>query len=170
MHVIIKDVLLNTKTPKILAGGLALLLVLEWGVGVHDARQLEHVTEPRNPPHVKIAEPVKQPKQHKAVHVDLFGTYTPDGVEGGGIEQSKLNASIIGILYSSDEKASQVLLDVPGHANQVFSVGDTIPGGAKIKRITPEGILLMRSGKMESLSLPKKKLDFAPPPQPMGER
>jgi len=170
VHVIIKDVLLNTKTPKVLAGSLALLLVLEWGFGVHDARQLEQVTEPRNPPSVKITEPVKQAKQHKAVHVDLFGAYTPDGVEGIGIEQSKLNASIIGILYSSHEQSSQVLLEVPGHENQVFSVGDTIPGGAMIKRITPESIILMRGEVMESLSLPKNTLNFAPPPQPMGER
>ncbi|MDF1827599.1 MAG: type II secretion system protein N [Legionellaceae bacterium] len=166
----IKEVLSNTNTPKILALILGLLLVLAWGLGVRDARQLDRVTEPHTKPIVNIAEPVKQPKQHKAAHVELFGMYTPDGIEGLGIEQSKLNASILGILYSSNEQSSQVLLEVPGHENKVFNVGDTIPGGAKIKRITPEGILLMRNGAMESLSLPKKTLDFAPPPQPMGER
>lgn len=170
MHVIIKNVLSNTKTPQVLAAVLGLLLVLEWGLGVREARQLDRVTEPRNPPHVNIAQPLKQPKQHKAAHVELFGMYTPDGIEGIGIEQSKLNAFILGILYSSNEQSSQVLLEVPGHENKVFSVGDTIPGGAVIKRITPEDIILMRGGVMERLSLPKKALDFAPLPQPMGER
>jgi len=170
VHVTIKDLLSNTKTPKLLAGALALLLVLEWGLGVREARRLDHVTEPRDPPIVKTSEPVKQAKQHKAEHVDFFGEYVPHAVGDVGVERSKMNASVIGILYSSDENASQVLIEVPGHADKVFSVGDTIPGGAIIKRIAPEGILLMRGGAMESLSLPKKELNFAPPPQPMGER
>lgn len=170
MHVIIKDLLSNIKTPKLLAGGLVLLLVLEWGLGVREARRLDQVTEPHNPPILKTVDPVKHVKQHKAEHVDFFGEYVPHSVGDVGVERSKMNASVIGILYSSDEGASQVLIEVPGHANKVFSVGDTIPGGAVIKRIAPEGILLMRGGVMESLSLPKKELNFAPPPQPMGER
>jgi len=170
VHVIIKNVLLNTKTPKVLAGGLALLLVFEWGLGVRDARQLERATEPSDPPRVKIAEPVKQVKQHKAERVDFFGEYTPDGVGNVGVLSSNVKASISGILYSSDEKSSQVLLDIPGHIDNVFKVGDAIPGGAIIKRIKPEGIILMRGEVMESLSLPKNTLNFDPPAQPMGER
>ncbi|NCT57833.1 MAG: hypothetical protein GW760_09030 [Legionella sp.] len=166
----IKDVLSHANTPKILALALGFLLVLTWGLGVREAYQLDRVTEPHHQPIVNIAEPVKQPKQHKAAQVALFGMYTPDGLEGMGIEQSHVNASILGILYSSNEKSSQVLLEVPGHENKVFNVGDTIPGGAVIKRITPEGVIFMRGGVMERLSLPKNKLDFAPPEQPMGER
>ena len=51
----------------------------------------------------------------------------------------------------------------------MFRVGDTIPGDAVIKRIMPDGVLLMREGVMESLSLPKNELIFEPPPKPMGE-
>ena len=170
MHVNIKNIVLNTKTPKILAGVLAFVLLLEWGLGVREARQLEQTTEPITPPVVKKSEPVKHVKQHDAVGVNFFGEYVPHAVGDTGVERSKLNASIIGILYSSDEKASQVLMIVQGHADTVFRVGDTIPGGAVIKRITPEGILLMRGGAMESLSLPKQELRFAPPPQPMNMR
>lgn len=170
MHVMIKDVLSNTKTAKLLAGGLALLLLLEWGLGVREVRRLDRLTEPRDKPNIKISEPVRQAKQHQALHVDFFGEYVPHALGDVGVERSKLNASIIGILYSSDENASQVLIEVPGHANKVFNLGDTIPGGAVIKRIAPEGILLMRGGLMESLSLPKNELNFAPPPQPMIER
>ena len=170
MHVSIKNVLLNTKTPKVLAGGLALLLMLEWGLGVREARRLEQVTEPREAPVLKAEEPVKHTMQHGALNVPFFGDYVPHAVGDVGVERSKLNASIIGILYSSDEQASQVLIEIPGHADKVFKVEDTIPGGAIIKRITPEGILLMRDGIMESLSLPNKELIFAPPPQPMGQR
>ena len=170
MHVNIKHLLSNTKTPKVIAGGLALLLVLEWGLGVREARRLDHVTEPHELPVLNVSEPVKQNKQHEAVRVDFFGEYLPHAIGDVGVERSKLNASIMGILYSSDEETSQVLIEVPGHADKVFRLGDTIPGGAIIKRIAPEGILLMRGGVMESLSLPKNELNFAPPPQPMGGR
>lgn len=170
MYVNIKNILLDTKTPKILAVFLVLLLLLEWGLGIYEARQLDDKVESLAPPVVKKIEPIKQVKQHDAVGVNFFGEYVPHAVGDTGVERSKLNASIIGILYSSDEQASQVLMIIPGHADTVFSVGDTIPGGAVIKRITPEGILLMRSGIIESLSLPQQELRFAPPPQPMNMR
>ena len=170
VHVKIKNFVLNTKTPKILAGTLALLLVFEWGLGVRTARQLERVTEPRELPILKAPEPVKHVKQHQAVRVDFFGKYTPHAVVNAGGERSKINVSIIGILYASDENASQVLIDVPGHDNKVFKVGDTLPGGAMIKRISPEGIVVMRGESMENLSLPTNQLNFAPPLQPMVKR
>jgi len=170
IHVYLKDVLLHAKTPKILAGVLASVLILEWGLGMREARRLDQVTEPPAPQVVKTSEPVKQLKQHDAVRVDLFGEYVPHGLGDTGVQRSKSNASIIGILFSSDEQASQVLIEVSGHNDKVFKLGDKIPGGAIIKRITPDGILLMRDGVVESLSLPQDELLFAPPSQPMGER
>ena len=55
------------------------------------------------------------------------------------------------------------MLELPDHQVKSFGVGDSLPGGGVIKRITPEGILIMREGVIESLSLPKNELFFSMP-------
>ena len=144
-------------------------IVLEWGYAVRDVRRLDVATDLMNQAsHVKPVPVLKPVIKHAAVDALFFGAYVPDDVDALGVERSSLNISVIGIMYSSDTRESQVMLDVSGDEKS-FHVGDKIPGGAVIKRITPEGVLLLRGGKVESLSLPQHELHFAPQPKPLRQ-
>ncbi len=148
---------------KILAGLLVVCIVLEWFSGVRASLSIEQRTTPKVPPAIKKVAPPKEEKNHISVKVELFGDYVPSGVDAAGVKRSSLNVTVVGIFFDPNEKRSHVILELPGHQAKMFHVGDTVPGGAVIKRITPDGVLFMRDGAMESLSLPKNELFFSPP-------
>jgi general secretion pathway protein C len=162
-------ILTHTILPKVLVGFLTLFIALEWGYAVRDVRRLDaQNTQMNKALQVKPVPVLKPVIKHAAVDAMLFGAYVPDDVDDAGVERSSLNISVIGIMYSSDARESQVMLDVSGEEKS-FHVGDKIPGGAVIKRITPGGVLLLRGGKVESLSLPQHELHFAPQPKPLTQ-
>lgn len=149
---------------KFLAGLLVVLIVLEWSSGIRASFRLDAITTPTEAPSLKKGPKPEVVKQHVAIKVSLFGDYVPQDVSAAGVKRSSLDISVVGISFASDEKKSHVMLELPGHQVKLFGVGDMVPGGAMIKRITPEGILLLHDGGMESLSLPKNELQFSPPP------
>jgi general secretion pathway protein C len=53
--------------------------------------------------------------------------------------------------------------------DQVFRVGDSLPGGAILKRVTINGVFVERKGELESLSFPQNKLIFEAQPKPLNE-
>lgn len=99
----------------------------------------------------------------------LFGDYMPVNMTDESIRQSMLDVEIVGILYSTDPGASQVLLRAGGGEEKTYLVGDALPGGAKIKRIGHNGIVVLHNGTLESLSLPKNELRFEEPAKPLLE-
>lgn len=153
--------------PKLLVGVLACLIVLVWVKSFRATKQLAAMDKVESAPAVQPPPASKVPKENPAIKIKLFGDYVPNEVGAAGVKRSPLNVSVIGIMFAKDEKASHVVLELPTHETKVFRVGDTIPGGAVIKRITPEGILVLRDGAVESLSLPKNEVFFAPPSQPL---
>ena len=71
-------------------------------------------------------------------------------------------------MFSTGDTASHVIIRVAGHPEQPFGVGDILPGGAIIKRISSDGVLIEHNGILESLSLPNNALTFEPPIEPLG--
>ncbi|WP_278025362.1 type II secretion system protein N [Legionella yabuuchiae] len=107
------------------------------------------------------------PTHQQIPNVSLFGDYVPEHLEGSNIKQSRLNLTMVGVVYSEDEKYSQVIIRSANGQENVYRVGDHLPGGGIIKRITPHGVLVSRNGSLESLSLPKNELIFAPIAKPL---
>ncbi len=152
--------------PKILVGVLTLLIGFEWWCAVRDVKKLDALSvQMEQALHVKPRPVLKPVTKHKAVDALLFGTYIPEDDEGA-FENTPLNISIIGIVYSPDGHHSEVMLEISGEEH-VYREGDKLPGGARIKRITPDGVLLLRQGKVERLNLPKHELNFEPQPTPL---
>lgn len=167
MYADLKLIVFKPMFPQILCGIASCLLALQLAFGVMD-----YLSEKKLTPGSKeaIISSVKQEKPSiKFLYVPLFGEYIPKNIEQGGIKRSTLRLSLVGILFSLHESDSIVTIRTRGQGEQMFHVGDTIPGKAVIKRIMPDGVLLMREGVMESLSLPKNELIFEQPPKPMGE-
>jgi general secretion pathway protein C len=144
-----------------LAGVLVILIGFELITGIQSSTQLNQAPVLNVAPVIKIRKAAGVPT---AAKVQLFGEYLPNEVGAAGVKRSGLNISVVGIVFSSDEAKSHVMLELSDHQVKLFVVGDKIPGGAVLKRITPEGILLMRDGVMEGLSLPKNDVLFSPPP------
>ncbi|MFC7782764.1 type II secretion system protein N [Legionella taurinensis] len=99
----------------------------------------------------------------------LFGDYVPVNMADETIKQSMLDVEIVGIMYSTQADDSQVLLRAGGGEEKSYRVGDTLPGGAVIKRIGKDGVVVLHNGTLESLSLPKNELRFEEPAKPLLE-
>lgn len=115
---------------------------------------------------------VTKPKQDFAeyiLHSTLFGVYVPNGLNESSVQKSMLNVTIVGIMFSADEEHSQVIIRSAGGEEKTYKLGDSIPGGVIIKRITASGVLVEHDGNLESLSLPKNELLFEPVAKPLKE-
>jgi general secretion pathway protein C len=98
----------------------------------------------------------------------IFGDYVPKNINEAEVKQSMLDLKVVGIMFAKDSKRSHVIIQTSSGLEQTFRVGDSLPGGAVIKGITADGMLVMRNGSLESLSLPKTTLIFEPPAAPLG--
>jgi general secretion pathway protein C len=96
----------------------------------------------------------------------MFGEYVPN-LEDATIKQSKLDLKVVGILYSSEKKASRVIIKASDGKDQSYVVGDSLPGGAVIKKIDRKSVIVLYNGALESLSFPKNELLFQSPPKPL---
>jgi general secretion pathway protein C len=162
---------LKIKYLKILAGILFALILFEWASSIRKNIIFNRM-EKTSSDKVVIANQIPRPQIKKtapAIKIALFGDYVPDNVTAAGVKRSVLHMSVVGILFDVDETKSHVMLELPDHQVKSFGVGDSLPGNAVIKRITPEGILIMRDGVLESLSLPKNELFFSPPAEVLQE-
>ena len=78
-----------------------------------------------------------------------------------------LQLTIVGIMYSDSEQTSHVIVQGTSGRDQLYRVGDKLPGGAVLKRITPDGILVNQNGVLESISFKKNVLMFEPEAKPL---
>lgn len=99
----------------------------------------------------------------------LFGEFVPSNLHDFTVRPSRSNLKVVGIMFAQREADSQVIISAANGRALLFQVGDTLPGGGVIKRITVQGVLMSRDGVLERLSLPENKLRFEPPPKPLFE-
>lgn len=99
------------------------------------------------------------------LHSSLFGVYVTNNLSS--IKKSMLNVSLVGILFSNNINESLVIIRSADGEENTYKLGDTIPGGAIIKRIMSSGILVERNSALESLILPKNELIFEPKAKPL---
>lgn len=116
------------------------------------------------------------PRTNAGQHIDLksplfnnslFGLYLPENATDAMIKQSMLDLKVVGILYSKNQKAAQVIIKIAGGTDKSFSVDDKLPGDVVIKRILPDSVVVLHNGALESLSLPKNELIFQTPAKPL---
>ena len=99
----------------------------------------------------------------------LFGVYVPDNMNEASVKKSMLNVTLVGILLADKLEDSQVIIGSASGEQRTYKIGDAIPGGAKIEKITAAGVLVEHNGGLESLSLPKNDLTFEPVAEPLKE-
>ncbi|OGV50033.1 MAG: hypothetical protein A3F46_06010 [Legionellales bacterium RIFCSPHIGHO2_12_FULL_42_9] len=109
----------------------------------------------------------EEPNVQQSLAMPLFGHYAAVNPHGGVMKQSTLDVTIIGIMYSSKASHSQVLIRLNNGEEHSYLVGDELPGGAIIKRIKADSVVILFQGTLEVLNLPKTKLQFDEPAKPL---
>ncbi len=154
--------------PRILVVSLGALIIWQFAGGIMSISAANHsgvneqlLTASKT---VTDHQPAKQ-----GINAPIFGKYVPGNLGVMDVRKSMLDLKITGIMLAVHEEDSQVIIHSSSGTDQTFRVGDTLPGGAIIKRITADGVFVERKGELESLSFPKNELIFEPQPKPLTE-
>lgn len=74
-------------------------------------------------------------------------------------QDTRLPLALRGVLAGS----GLALISASGQAEKVYRVGDDLPGGARLRAVHEDHVLLERAGVLERLALPKEGLQSAAP-------
>lgn len=87
----------------------------------------------------------------------LFGL--PQALPGSAINapETTLNLSLRGIIAVGKGRALAIIAN--GADEQPYKVGDSLPAGAMVHEILADRVILERSGRFETLTLPKESLE-----------
>lgn len=87
----------------------------------------------------------------------LFGS-TDQAPSGGAIDapETRLNLSLNGVIASSDKRVARAFIAAGGGAEKSYRLDASLPGGAILKEIHPDRVILLRGGQFETLRMPKK--------------
>lgn len=121
---------------------------------------------PQDDEGVPSAQQNKQSAVNKQVQQNNFRKLTSAnifGVSEKAVSQkqtkapvTKLNLSLKGVLAADPmARASAIIAQGKSGKEDIYSVGDRVPGGVLIKEIHPEHVLLERNGQLETLQLEK---------------
>lgn len=134
-----------------------MVLIIVWG-GIETHRVLRRLPPSIAPSHPL---PVLTLPTLSSDMMTVFGRETIPPLEANRVQRSLLHVEVVGVLFS--ETGSYVIIKVPGEEEQVFQEGETLLPGVVIQRITTDGILILREGVLERLTLPQTSLTFEPP-------
>jgi len=100
---------------------------------------------------------VKQNNFRQLTSANIFGvSETVQAVKQVNVPVTKLNLTLKGVLAAIPMKlASAIISQGRSGKEDIYSVGDKMPGGVSIKEIHPEHVVLERNGRKEILKLQK---------------
>lgn len=143
------------------------ILIWQISSGVVSIFSLDKAMSVRHDQLIATKNEAKQGSLTIGLNTAFFGDYVPKNINEADVKQSMLDLTVVGIMFADSEEASHVIIRTAGGRERTFSVGDSLPGGAVIKRITTDGVFIKRNGSIESLSLPKSALTFEAPAKPL---
>lgn len=85
----------------------------------------------------------------------------PASVQPARLPETKLNLVLRGVYASENPQAAGAILSEPSGKQGFYRVGARLPGGAVLKEVHADHIILERRGRLETLRLPKEKIDGA---------
>jgi general secretion pathway protein C len=106
----------------------------------------------------------------------LFGSAMPsqDARSAAAAPETTLDLRLTGILADHDPAAGIALIADGSGAQAAFKAGDVLPGGARLKSVHVDHVILVSNGRDETLRLPRERANEAPtraanaPAQPGG--
>ncbi len=93
----------------------------------------------------------------KLTSANVFGVSNQSLVQNQTkVPETKLNLTLKGVLAATPMKmASAIIAQGKNGKEDIYGIGDKMPGGVTIKEIHPEHIVLQRGGRLETLKLQK---------------
>jgi general secretion pathway protein C len=70
--------------------------------------------------------------------------------------ETRLKLTLRGVFATEEPRDARAIIGDPKGKEESYSVGDPLPGGAKLSEIYPDRIILERNGRFETLRLPKE--------------
>lgn len=139
--------------PKLVAGMLTLLLA--WLLA-----ELTWTFLPRPKPAADLHAPQQVEVTAHRIDVSrianqhLFGVVVAGGSNLANAPETTLALTLHGIVAGRRDSDSRALIVANGD-EEPYSIGATLPGGAVIRAIFPDRVMLERDGRLEALRLPK---------------
>lgn len=78
--------------------------------------------------------------------------------------QTTMQLVLTGIIAADDPRNGLAILGPTAPAAKVYAVGDNVPGGAKLHSVYSDRVVIDRSGRLETLVLPRQTTPTGPPP------
>lgn len=72
--------------------------------------------------------------------------------------ETQLNLQLRGVVASAEPGTAFAIVADPGGIENFYKVGDALPGGAELKEVHAQHIVLARNGRFEILRLPQQEL------------
>lgn len=169
MYADLKAMISKPWMPRVLCGVLVLLILIEIILSLRAIFSSAFTLEVEGAQVATSSVQQEMPIERETLlKVPLFGDYIPEDLAGVDVKDSTLHVKLIGVILSPNEKESEAIFQLQDDKQKIFHLGDTIPGGAVIKRINQDEIYMMRNGSIEYLSLPEKGLSFDAPAPPLN--
>ncbi len=115
--------------------------------------------------------PVTRPRHAEHVAgLHVFGTAPAETPQEDAISapETKLNLTLRGVFATGGEDGLAIIA-MGGGKEDIYGIGDALPGGARLKVVYPDRVILERGARLETLRLPKDKdLGIAFDEQPPG--
>lgn len=80
------------------------------------------------------------------------------------LPETNLQLSLQGVLSMPDPAHGSAIIAQPGQPGKVYQPGDLLPGGAILDKVMVDKVLILNRGRLETLSLMRPGLQFAPVP------
>lgn len=109
--------------------------------------------------HTAVATSSRNPARDRAAQIaaaHLFGTAaeTAQQLAAQNAPETSLDLTLLGVAAGRSGAPSQAIIASGNSAQNTYPVGATLPGGAVIRDILPDRVVLAHNGHLENLSLP----------------
>ncbi|HHO68568.1 MAG TPA: type II secretion system protein GspC [Gammaproteobacteria bacterium] len=140
-----------------------LLAGLTWALVGGDDRQAAVQAVPSVQPVVR-RQPLLDPRQIAGWHLfGVAGRDEPLKKAPVNAPETRLKLTLRGVFSSDDKVLARAIVADPRGKEMSYGIGDPLPGGAKLSEIYPDRIILERSGRFETLRLPRDRTPSAAP-------
>ena len=162
----------NTHLPKFVFIVLIILLTQTFAVMTWEFFNpaQEVVSQASNRSKTQVKTPVTNTRLQDVSAFHLFGDAEKQPVIQQQVidaPETRLRLSLKGVFASSNPKQALAIIAASKGEDKIYNIGDKVSGGALLHAVYDDRIILKRKGKLETLRLPKSKLDsraiYTPP-------
>ena len=96
----------------------------------------------------------------RIVNAHLFGkaeSANPVAAAPAEVPETRLNLTLRGVLAAPGDQAFALIASGSG-PESLYQVGDPLPGGARLKEVLADRVVLERNGQLETLKLPREEM------------